>query len=804
MKLLYDDVLIVADTSSPGFFDVIRKGSKDKLVSITEAEAFIAEGMRNPYNEIVLLAKCNSRFSQNLKTHDLQGLVKRLDACGVFEPRASDNNIHIEEKSAASSIDHGEYKSAASSIDHGEYKSAASPMDNSKAKDSLGIDSVIDGEEENGEDSTYSINHLSLFNPQPFLDILLKFFGFLRFFNILVPFLFIFSLVGVLCNLDIFFADIAEIRHHISFFDRILFSLFTINLMTQLYRGVTARYFGFDTPSFGMILVYGLLPRFNIKVIVPEDSLRNSRLWFFGAPIYLRFIVFPLGVILWLATREQGTYLPLIGASLAGVSIISFFFVANPLIGGAAYRFISEYFETPNLRKKAFARLKAFFTRQPPVVTQYIDRSASVLIYGLLSTVFSLIIIVFVVFMIAIRLEANYQGSGVGIFLLLLVYLFFRFAYKPWKRRKIRSRAQKKVASKGNSPPVFRQSLSRKFFGYCKLVIRTVIFCALFCTGFIPYRYESGGQAEVFPLSSAGVFAESSQVLQDVYFDGGETLKKGTVIAELVNERHKYDIERTLKEIQKKQEELNMLLSTPLPEQTAMAKEELNTARLQLRYSQKRMAVYEDLYGKNAIPLVQYQDEQRQLELFKQAVTSAQANLNYINNQVNSHEIEATKIEISILRSQLAFYQLMLDRTLLKMPIDGKIITMHLKNLKNSYLEMGKLFAQVEDTSKVRIEIKIPEGDIGEVAQGNSVVIKLRTFPNRTFRSEIRKIYPSTMESSSGRYVVGDCIVINSGGDLKSGMTGYAKIMGSEMLAFEAFSRALVRFFKIEVWSWIP
>ena len=47
-------------------------------------------------------------------------------------------------------------------------------------------------------------------------------------------------------------------------------------------------------------------------------------------------------------------------------------------------------------------------------------------------------------------------------------------------------------------------------------------------------------------------------------------------------------------------------------------------------------------------------------------------------------------------------------------------------------------------------------------------------------------------------------VIDNPKGELKTGMTGYAKIGGTTMPVWKAFSLALLRFFDIQVWSWIP
>ena len=59
-------------------------------------------------------------------------------------------------------------------------------------------------------------------------------------------------------------------------------------------------------------------------------------------------------------------------------------------------------------------------------------------------------------------------------------------------------------------------------------------------------------------------------------------------------------------------------------------------------------------------------------------------------------------------------------------------------------------------------------------------------------------------EHEEGEVLKVTTIIDNADGLLVSGMTGYGKIDGGTMPVGVAFSRAIVRFFLIEVWSWLP
>lgn len=756
-KLLKKDVKIVSNDTSPWAFYACRPGST-KIVELSGPQAFLAEKMRQPYSEIVLINKCNARFTEKIDVNDLKKLISVLDSADFIHSNTREGN----------------------------------PAETKKKNNSA------------DEQSSHK-NQWVLFNPQNLLDTLLRTVSFLRFFRHLVPVALVLSTVGFVANLDLFFMDIATIKSHVSFMGRILFKLLTISLLTQIYRGLTARHFGFETSRFGLTLIFGLIPRFTIRINIPDDANRYARLWTLGAPVYFRFILFPVCVFFWLMTRDQGSSLALISAGMAMITMISMIFVANPLIGSAGYRFISEYYNIPNLRKKSFARLKSFISRQPGVVTQYVDRSSGILLYGLLSFFFTILLIGFIGSIIARRMELNYQGLGISIVLITILYLFFRFGYRiiaAWKHRR---RARKilmdaPVAQKDSVRPTqLIKNENRRIFRARNL---SIILILVAC--FLPYKYESGGDAEVFPLASAQIYTNHPDLIEHIYFNGGEIIEQGTIIAKLENDQQRYDIERTREEINKKKAELNVLLTTPTVQEITLAHEQLKKTEVSHKFSRDHFQRMEKLYQKDVVSFMDYQNALKQMELDRQSIDLARADLDYLKNKINPHTTEAARLEISILESKLAYYKQALEHTRLRMPINGKIITMNLKNRINSFLDTDILFAEVEDTSKVRIEMKIPEGDMDQIALGKTVRLRLRAYPKRVFVSEVQTIHPATIETNFGRFVITECTLSNENDEFKTGMTGFAKIAGDDMFVVIAFSRAIVRFFRVEVWSWLP
>jgi len=708
----------------------------EKTTVFSEKEYFIIDSISRPYTEVVLVARYCSKFNVNYTLEELRCFISRLQKLGLFY-----------------NID---------SLD--------------KKKN---IEKIIEPVALSPKKNKYK-NHFFLFYPEDFLDVIIKWFGFLKVFKIIFIIVFFVSLIGLFYNINSFIVDFLEVKGSVSFLGHLLFSLFTISLITQLFRGVVARNFKLSTPSFGLTLVFGVLPRFNIKIDIPYESSRKVKLWVISAPICIRFVLFSFGFFLWLIFRSQGTSISSVGIGISVLSAISFFFIINPFLNGAGYQFISEYYNIGNLRKKSFSSLKYFFIKPPAAVAKFVNASIGLRVYALVSILFICFMVSVVGYSLATWLKLNYRGLGVFVFILVFFYIIFRFRNRLvfFKSKGILNRFENIY----------------KYIGY--------ILFSIFL--FLPYSYEAGGHAEVFPVSYQEIYMVHSGVLKTVNFNGGELLSKGELIAVIDDSVQKKDVVITKSNIAHKNAELQQLLTTPSIDEIQLAEQELSKAKLQYKYSVLTFNSIKKLYRNKHISTDGYRESKKEVDLNESSIKEKEINLKLVTNKINKFSIEALKIELKILNDELSFYINSLNDTKVIMPFNGRIVTMDLKNKKNKYFYKGDLFAVVEDTSKIKVKINIPESDIGEVEVGALVEFKLTSYPDQKFSSSVSEIYPMMVEDTYGSFVPVICIVDNSDSLLKSGMTGYAKITGEKKFVVQAFTRAVRLFLRIEAWSWLP
>jgi putative peptide zinc metalloprotease protein len=145
-----------------------------------------------------------------------------------------------------------------------------------------------------------------------------------------------------------------------------------------------------------------------------------------------------------------------------------------------------------------------------------------------------------------------------------------------------------------------------------------------------------------------------------------------------------------------------------------------------------------------------------------------------------------------------------IDRTTIRMPFDGNILTLHLQDRVNSFLEPGRPFASVENTGYVTAQIQIQESDLQFVKLGMEARARPTSWFFDEFHGKVVVIDPDVTEKSFTTWVNVLALFDNHDGRLKTGMSGEAKLGRVSLPVWKAFTLSIERFFLVTVWSWIP
>ena len=645
---------------------------------------------------------------------------------------------------------------------------------------------------------------LPLFDPRPMLRLLSPAVHPLRHAVYLIPLLVLAAVM--LCSQYSYLlrGDLEHLHAEMSLLIHVVFSLFTVNLAVTLTTAFIAHAYRATVSKIGISIFVGFLPRFVAQVSHTEQLSRRERMWLNAGPLLTRLVIFSFGVLLWYNTRDSGTLSPKIGMALGLICAFDLLFVSgNPMVKGSGYQLLAAFTNEPHLHGKAYKTL----LNQLRGTT--FKQSDSLVLAGFASVtaLYSFILIAIAAAMVGAYLQTVMLGGTAIVIAILMGLYLARRAYKRltlieaayerslqferWRKRTLPEAA-------GEAEDELKPASGWSHFIKVTTAVTLLILLVL------PYPYEPSGQFVVHPSEQQQIATDVEGVIDEVYFDGGDTLKKGTVLAKLNTAQLEAQVKVQEGVVAEQVAVVADLKARPKPEEVQVALRELDIAKEQERFSQQRVPRFEEMVKQGTASQDELDQVRKQYQVDAAQVLEKKAALDLVKAGVTKEQIDAAVSKLAAQQDQLALDKDKLRRAVLTMPIDGTLLTLHLREKINSFLERGKPFAVAENTGAVTVEIEIAETDIAEVAVGNKVEVRPMAFSTELFEGKVTLIDRNVTSQSFGTVVKVLARVENADQLLRTGMTGQAKVQGTSMPVWQAFSRGIQRFLTVQVWSWIP
>lgn len=594
--------------------------------------------------------------------------------------------------------------------------------------------------------------------------------------------------VGVLYNNFFeFLKDLKLFFFPLSIFYIVVVYFLCFNIPAQIVRGMTAIHFGGYADKFGLHLVFDIFPLFFCKYRIWEVRKKSDRNWILFAPAYYAVLAASLGVVCWKMVSPVSA-LHTLSISIAVIGIVTSIIKLNFLWPTDISQLLSNWLEIPYFRNRAIKVFEAWVLFRP-LPEPLTSREKSLFVgYGLLTAVVTFSSVVIVSYLLIKDLLGSLAGTGALICLAVVSVKYRKNSLSFLKETKMIP-----WLSTIRSDSRYRKKVRLLFWTVSIVVI------LLF-----PYPYEAGGPFKLLPLEQIELHTQVSGEIKKVFVRENDFVKKGDLQALIDVREHKKNLDVTRSELEKALADLRLLEKGPKPEEIKKAKELVETAETQLSYSAKEEERLRDLVKEGVISQEVYDNAARKAEVDKKNLDIAKANFELVKSGSRQEQIEAKEAVVRDLQARLKYYKQNVELTELLAPISGRVITPYIETKVGHVLKEGDLFAIYENMGTIQAEIQIPEADVDEVKIGARVKIRPKAYPTRFFYGKVKLIAPSASDTLEGKVVRVITIIPNPEMELRPQMTGEAKIEGGWEPVVIAFTKAIVRFIMVEVWSWFP
>ncbi len=194
----------------------------------------------------------------------------------------------------------------------------------------------------------------------------------------------------------------------------------------------------------------------------------------------------------------------------------------------------------------------------------------------------------------------------------------------------------------------------------------------------------------------------------------------------------------------------------------------------------------------------------------RSAVAEAQAKYETAMLQMNRALAANDGTEAGVHRVQADYWKAevdrsrqMLDKAQLRSPIDGVVATPHVESFAGRKLQQGDSFAEVVDTSQAIIDVAIDDVDAGLLKIGQKAVVKLNSYPTRTFHGDVVIVSPKAETVHESPVFYARVGVPNENGSMRAGMEGRGKVrVGWYPAAYVLFRRLFLWAYG-KAWYWV-
>ena len=167
-------------------------------------------------------------------------------------------------------------------------------------------------------------------------------------------------------------------------------------------------------------------------------------------------------------------------------------------------------------------------------------------------------------------------------------------------------------------------------------------------------------------------------------------------------------------------------------------------------------------------------------------------------------QTEIVGAQIEQVEAQLALVEEQLSRARLVAPFDGYVVTGDLSQNLGSPVARGDVLFEVAPLEGFRVVLEVDERDIADVVVGQSGQLAVASMPQERFGFTVSKITPVNEAMDGRNYFRVEAQLDSDAGRLRPGMEGVGKIFIEERKLVWIWTRSLVDWARLTIWSWLP
>ncbi len=167
-------------------------------------------------------------------------------------------------------------------------------------------------------------------------------------------------------------------------------------------------------------------------------------------------------------------------------------------------------------------------------------------------------------------------------------------------------------------------------------------------------------------------------------------------------------------------------------------------------------------------------------------------------------EAKVLEAQLERVQAELALVEDQLERTRLRAPLDGLVISGDLTRSLGVPVSRGQLLFEIAPMHGYRVAIEVSDRDISHLAAGQAGELILTALPRRPVRLSVTGVTTLAPDPTVEPAFRVEAMLAEDVPELRPGMEGTAKISVGERRRWWIWTHALTDWLRLQLWRWLP
>ncbi len=260
-------------------------------------------------------------------------------------------------------------------------------------------------------------------------------------------------------------------------------------------------------------------------------------------------------------------------------------------------------------------------------------------------------------------------------------------------------------------------------------------------TASITSQHLIAAPGRVEPISEEiKVSSEIRGKLKAVRVEEGEVVKRGQIIAVIVNDDYQAQVASAKAQRQEKEAELRRVINGARKQERQEAWQGVEETRAQMENAQAEMNRRKTLVEKGVIAREEADRAEREFKVAKARFDAASERHSFVDDAAREEDRAKAEADVALAHAQLDEAEARLEKTFVRAPMDGVILRKHMKS-GESVSEMRETpIVTMADISKLRVRMDVDEADVGKLQVGQRAYITAEAFAGEKFYGRVVRI----------------------------------------------------------------